>query len=145
MVEGLVFNPKIAEQVRKIYDSIETEIAEYPEKVGRCDACGKCCDFAGFEHKLYVTTPEIISFLQNTDRSALKSMESDVCPFNQQGKCSVYKNRFAGCRIFSCKGDKDFQSDLTEKNLTELKAICNQYTLPYEYTDLKTAINKYFR
>ena len=61
------------------------------------------------------------------------------CPYNIEGKCSVYEHRFSGCRIFSCKGDTDFQSRLSERALKKFKSLCTDLQIPYRYTDLATA------
>ncbi len=56
--------------------------------------------------------------------------------------CTVYEHRFAGCRIFCCKGNKDFQSGLSESALRELKSICEELDIPCRYTDLATSLNR---
>ena len=63
------------------------------------------------------------------------------CPYNIAGKCTVYEHRFAGCRIFCCKGDRDFQSRLSESALKRLMSICEECGLPYTYKDLAAALN----
>jgi hypothetical protein len=55
----------------------------------------------------------------------------------------IYKYRFAGCRIFCCKGDRDFQSRLSESILRRLKSICVRYKISYQYLDLATALNSF--
>jgi len=73
------------------------------------------------------------------------------CPYNIDGKCSVYKYRFVGCRIFYCKGDsathladkKDFQSRLSESALKKFKSLCEEFGIDYHYADLATALNNF--
>jgi len=67
-------------------------------------------------------------------------MAGGRCPWQIDGKCSVYQHRFAGCRIFCCKGNADFQSDLTESALKKFKALCEKFQIPYRYVDLPTAL-----
>jgi hypothetical protein len=52
---------------------------------------------------------------------------------------------FAGCRIFCCRGDADFQHRLSEAVLKKLKAICTELEIPYRYLDLTTALNTFGR
>jgi hypothetical protein len=68
-------------------------------------------------------------------------MTTGICPYRKDGKCSVYPWRFAGCRIFNCTGDADLQSQLSEESISQMKSLCQTYSLPYQYVDLKTALN----
>jgi hypothetical protein len=51
----------------------------------------------------------------------------------------VYEYRFAGCRIFCCKGDADFQNRLSESALRKFKSICTDFQISYRYADLAKA------
>jgi len=53
----------------------------------------------------------------------------------------VYEKRFAGCRIFLCKGDSEFQGKLSEEAIAEFRSICTEFGVDYYYADLKTALN----
>jgi len=127
----------IAEKVRQVYDLIDSKITA---QQGRCDACGKCCEFDSFDHRLYVTSPEIIYFAANVD-GQIRPMSGGVCPYNIESKCSVHEKRFAGCRIFLCKGDSEFQGKLSEEAIAKFKSICGEFGLDYYYADLKTVLN----
>jgi hypothetical protein len=70
----------------------------------------------------------------------IKPMTGSRCPYNVEGKCTVYEYRFAGCRIFCCNADADFQSSLSELALRRLKSICAEFKISYRYTDLSTAL-----
>ena len=129
---------KICAAVQQVYDFIDSQTAALENS---CTACGKCCDFENFDHKLFVTSTELIYFANRIAPEKIKPMQNGICPYNENGKCTVYENRFAGCRIFSCKTSKDFQSTLTEKTLSKLKSICKDFQIPYRYLDLKTALN----
>ena len=73
----------------------------------------------------------------------LKKMSTDCCPYNSSGKCTVYNFRFSSCRIFCCNADKDFQVTLSESAIKKLKSICQKFEIPYNYTDLKTALENF--
>ena len=126
-------NNKIIDDVQKIYQYIDSQTPQTP-----CKACGRCCDFESFSHKLFITTPELIHFTAKTG-PRLKPMLTARCPYNIDQKCTVHTHRFAACRIFTCKADTDTQSQLTESTLNSLKAICKNYDLPYQYTDITFA------
>ena len=125
----------LLKKVADLYNWIDSQPAEN----NQCTACGKCCDFQAYDHRLYVTPPELIYFQANVAEQ--KPMSTGLCPYNIQGKCMVYKFRFAACRTFCCKIDPDVQSQLTETTLKKLKEICTEENIPYQYTHLPQALN----
>lgn len=135
---GLSSQRALLAEMDRLYHDLDAKLADVNDPA-RCRACGNCCDFESFGHKLYLTTPELLYFAYHVGRP-FKPMTSGVCPWRVKGRCSVYPYRFAGCRIFQCKGNASLQSDLTETTLTELKQLCQKYSVPYLYIDLKTAI-----
>jgi len=158
MVAGYGTNNQLLEKVAEIYTWLDTQIRDNNKLTGQCKACGKCCDFGspdqGFDHRLFVTPPELMYLTarrqaENLGAENIKSMPTNrgstllttSCPYNVDGKCTVYEYRFAGCRIFYCKADVDFQGELSESALEKLKSLCTEFQIPYRYTDLATALN----
>ncbi|MBN1393225.1 MAG: hypothetical protein JW947_10545 [Sedimentisphaerales bacterium] len=129
------------QKVAEIYEWIEEQLCANSDLAGRCDACGRCCDFDAYDHRLFVSTPETMYLAASLEVEKLRPMTTGKCPYNIDGRCSVYEYRFAGCRIFCCKADSDFQSSLTEAALKKLKSLCAEYEIPYLYTDLACALN----
>ena len=140
MVERLKTNRKMLGEVEKIYTWLDSQISE--KFTGKCDACGQCCDFIAFDHRLYVTVPEIMYLAANINAGTLKPMLTGRCPYNVEGKCKVYKYRFSGCRIFNCKTDSDVQSELSEITIRKLKALSTRFDIPYRYMYLAAALNE---
>ncbi len=150
-------NGQLLKRVAEIYNWLHLQVRDSSDLSGHCDACGKCCDFdssapageqgpasgleQGFDHRLFVTPPELIYLAANLDAEKIKPMTTSRCPYNIAGKCTIYEYRFAGCRIFCCKADADFQNRLGESALKKLKSICTEFKIPYRYTDLATALN----
>ena len=128
---------QIIEKVRGVYDWLAEQIKGRGESAGQCRQCGKCCAFDDYDHRLFVTTPEIVYFKTKVGTDVLKEMTAGVCPYNDEAKCSVYEYRFAGCRVFCCSGDKDFQSELIEKAIKKFKEMCDKYGVEYRYGDLR--------
>ncbi len=145
MVAGCGTNNRLLEKVAEIYTWLNAQIRDNNLLTGQCNACGKCCDFGspdqGFDHRLFVTSPELKYLTANLGAENIKSMPTNRCPYNIDGKCTVYEYRFAGCRIFYCNADPDFQSELSESALEKLKSLCVEFQIPYHYTDLATALN----
>lgn len=77
----------------------------------------------------------------NLGAENIKPMTDSRCPYNIDGKCTIYEYRFAGCRIFCCNADADFQSRLSEEVLKKLKSTCAEFQIPYRYTDLAVGLN----
>ena len=51
---------EVRDAVVKVYEDLQREIdARRP----RCDASGRCCRFEEFDHRLFVTTIELATFL----------------------------------------------------------------------------------
>jgi hypothetical protein len=134
-------NNRLIKKVAEIYEWLDLQIQKNSELVGVCCACGKCCDFGKFDHRLFVTTPELMYMAAKLGTKNIKLMATGRCPYNINGKCGIYEYRFPGCRIFSCNGDKDFQSGLSEQTLKKFKSLCSDLQIPYRYTDLATALN----
>ena len=134
-------NTAIAQKVAEVYNWLDSQIKNSPVLAGKCKACGKCCDFNEYDHRLFVTTPELIYLQMALDKDKIKVMNGGICPYNSAGKCEIHNHRFAGCRIFCCNGDKDFQSSLSESSLKRLKSICEGFQIPYCYRDLAAALN----
>ena len=141
MVVKLRAENQLLKKVAEIYNWLDSQIGNHRDLAGQCKACGRCCDFAQFDHHLFVTTPELMYLAANLDAKKQKPMTSSRCPYNIDGKCTIYEYRFAGCRIFCCNGNTDFQSGLSESALKKFKLLCTDLQIPYRYTDLATALN----
>ncbi len=128
-------NRQPLKKVAEIYNWLDSQTGGYN---GLCDGCGRCCDFANLDHRLFVTTPEVMYLAANLCGKNIRPMTANRCPYLLDGKCTVYEYRFAGCRIFCCKADTDFQSRLSESALKKFKSICEEFQIPYCYSDLAT-------
>ena len=131
-------NPSLPNAVERIYNWIDRQVKK---QNSHCNACGKCCDFANYDHKLFVTTPELIHFAEKLGEQSIKQMKTGRCPYNTNGKCTVYDHRFAGCRIFFCEGDTELQNKLSEEALKRFKTLCRRHNISYQYLELPTALN----
>ena len=141
MVAGCGADSRLLERVAEVYNWLGLQIHRKKSLSGRCKCCGDCCDFDAFDHRLFVTPPELTYLAAKLGAENAKPMTAGRCPYNIDGKCSVHEHRFVGCRIFCCSGDADFQSELSEAALARLKSICTEFRIPYHYADLATALN----
>jgi hypothetical protein len=141
MVAGCETTSELPAKVAEVYKWLDLQSRGYSNPAGGCEACGKCCDFGSFDHRLFVTTPELRYLAAKVGSENIRPMRTGRCPYNVRGRCTIYEYRFAGCRIFCCKGDVDFQSRLTEEALKRLKSICTELGIPYRYAELANALN----
>ncbi|MFC1765945.1 YkgJ family cysteine cluster protein [Planctomycetota bacterium] len=133
----------LIQKVEDLYVWIDEEIRTHVDPTNDCNACGACCDFENYDHRLFITPPEILYFARRLGTTALRRMETGQCPYMESSKCTAYTARFAGCRIFGCRRDEDLQSRWTETALKQLKAWCQDHDLELQYTDLATALNNW--
>ena len=130
----------LVQDVKAIYEWLDSQIEKsIPEK---CDACGQCCDFVTYDHRLYVTTPEVMYLAESLKVDNFKSMTAGICPYREENNCTVHLYRFSGCRIFNCKANEDIQSELSEETLKKFKELCEKYKIPYRYMELSCALNE---
>lgn len=129
-------NSNIIKEVEAIYRWVDAQVAQMDRA---CRACGECCDFEAFGHRLYVTTPELLYFKHFVGPD-IKEMTAGVCPYRVDGKCSVYPWRFSGCRIFACEGDSEAESLLSEQTIHKFKTMCTTHKIPYQYVYLKAGL-----
>jgi len=134
-------NTAMIDRVGKIYKLIQATLDTLPHLAGKCNACGKCCNFESYDHRLYITPPEIQYLAFHIGDENIRKMNNGACPYNEKGKCAVYNYRFASCRIFCCNGDKEFQSRLTESTIAALKQLCVKFELPYSYRQLSEVLS----
>lgn len=130
-------NKAITDAVQAVYDSIG---ADENTQHTACKACGECCDFDAYDHRLFVTTPELIHFASHLAPQQAKLMPAGRCPYNIGGKCTVYPNRFSACRIFNCRADQDRQAALSQSAIDRFKSICTEFDIPYRYLDLPAGL-----
>lgn len=134
---------RLIEEVAAFYDWIDSQLGQDPARAGGCNACGACCDFPAYDHRLFVTPLELIYLAARLDTNVLKPMTSGRCPYQQGKDCTIHEHRCAACRIFCCQGKPEFQSELSEAALRRLKEICEKYGVPYRYQDLATALGDF--
>ncbi len=132
---------QLNQAVDEIYKWLDDQLSTVTAN-NECSACGRCCNFKAYDHRLYITAAEFVRFVDGIGAENIKPMPNGVCPYQTDGKCSVYSHRFAGCRIFNCKVDPGIQSKLSEEALTKLRAACDNFGFAYKYMELSDALNK---
>ena len=131
----------LLKEIEKLYDDIEGHLAGLNLN---CENCGKCCDFDRFDHRLYVTTLEILYFWNNLNKQKIsfpQDLISDQkfsrCPYQQGQGCLARAFRPSGCRIFFCRDvPSKFQHELMEKCMQRLYVLHDKYEVLYYCADI---------
>jgi Fe-S-cluster containining protein len=129
-------NTQCLDAIFRVYDDLDKHLAAADPN---CDNCGRCCRFADYGHRLYVTTLEILYLTQQHQLSYNdpQSLAQGRCPFQIDNDCSLRQFRTTSCRIFFCHSlDRRFQSELTEQVLARLRRLHDKFHAPYLYGDL---------
>jgi len=134
---------RLVEEVAALYQWIEEQTQREPPRAGPCKVCGACCDFLAYDHRLFVTPPELIYLAAKMDVDRLQPMPGDRCPYQRENRCTIHEHRFAGCRIFCCTGDAALQSNLSEAVVRRLRSLCEEFQVPYRYQDLPAALDTF--
>ena len=134
---------QLLKRVAEVYNWLDLQTRCYGDLPEKYNACGRCCDFDNFDHRLFVTVPESVYLAANIGAENIQPMPTSRCPYSADGKCTVYEYRFAGCRIFCRKADADFQSRLSESALSKFKSICTEFQVPYRYSALASALKSF--
>ncbi len=155
--------PDIDAALRDLYARLDAAIAA---RGPTCWQSGKCCHFDAYDHLLYVTGLEIAWFLQQgpgiRDQGSAERHQDNqppslalplipdprslnplppACPYQQDHRCSTHAIRPLGCRVFFCQeGTQDWQQQLYEQFLDELRRLHDAHQLEYRYMEWRAGL-----
>lgn len=123
----------------EFYRDIDAQITA---RSPRCINRGKCCNFAKYGHRLYVTSIELAHFIDG-QKSEWKSVSdvADQCPYHIGGVCTAREHRPLGCRVFFCEAESDvWPNEIYESGLERLKRISADHDVDYRYQEWLSAL-----
>ncbi len=152
--------PEVREAVGRVYADVQKSIdARRP----LCVMSGRCCRFEEYGHRLYVTTIELAAFTHDLERQPQKPPPAPLpanaaappaiiqlpqprdpggCPFQTGKLCGVHAIRPFGCRMFFCDPTAaEWQNQAYERFHAELKALHEQFSVPYFYLEWRAALS----
>jgi Fe-S-cluster containining protein len=134
--------PEVHTAIRALYQSLQSQI---DIRRPLCQTSGRCCRFDEFGHRLYVTTAEMATFLQDipptpkAPSNPLAVLPS--CRYQLDGLCSVHAIRPFGCRIFFCDASStDWQHEQYEIFHNRLKLLHQDFRIEYFYIEWREAL-----
>ena len=139
--------PEVAAELQGVY----TMIADQIEARGpACWASGRCCNFGATGHLLYTTGLEAAATMVGLARVGVAAptaadVEASVsrgdCPFLKVNACSVHTIKPMGCRVYFCdRGAEEWQEQLSERSLREIRAIHERHGVEYRYTEWRALL-----
>ncbi len=130
--------PNVSAQIQALYRALDSQIARHQPD---CRQCGHCCRFAEFGHRLYVTSLELACVMAGLKDASMRV--STECPFQRNDLCTLRDVRPVGCRVFFRESRKaDWQNDLTEWAMTQLRSMHESLDVPYTYVDWLTGLKQ---
>jgi len=138
--------PQIAAALEAIYTIIGDQIES---RGPACWASGRCCNFAKAGHRLYATGLETAFLIARLDRAVTRE-EIDAavtrgdCPFLTRNLCGVHTIKPVGCRIYFCdESSQEWQHELSERALTMVRALHDQWQVPYRYGEWRAMLGAF--
>jgi Fe-S-cluster containining protein len=133
-----IARPSLAASLEGVY----VFIADQVEARGpACWASGRCCNFRDAGHRLYTTGLEAAYCVARLERplstEALDAAEArGGCAFQLANICGVHAIKPSGCRVYFCeKAAQEWQNDLTERAVEEIRRIHDREGVEYRYAE----------
>ncbi|MCS6976240.1 MAG: hypothetical protein NZM31_04400 [Gemmatales bacterium] len=128
----------LEKEIRAIYAEAEADIAQAGPI---CQLSGRCCRFKEHGHTLFLSNLEAAVLLKHAPAYD-QPVSEEGCPFQRGKLCTVRDHRPLGCRVYYC--DPAYQETgqtISEKYLRRLKALADQYGVPWRYAPLHAFLN----
>jgi Fe-S-cluster containining protein len=127
-----------AAQCDPFLDELQALLIQAEKAVARrrpsCRACGRCCDFTAWDHRLYVSTGELALL---TRQSSPWPTEALRCSYQRQTACTARDRRPLGCRAFFCiQIGKAARERLYEEYHQEIIELHTHWQQKYYYVEL---------
>ncbi len=126
-------------RVLELYADVDREVAAAGPV---CVASGRCCRFKEHGHTLFVSNLEAEVLLEAAPAYETP-VSADFCPFQKESLCTAREPRPLACRVYFC--DPNYQEcshEITEKYLTQLKALAEEHEVAWQYAPLHVFLNQ---
>jgi Fe-S-cluster containining protein len=118
------------DELLALYRDLDDHLA----RVGvKCRVCGRCCDFARNDYRLYASFLEFALVARGHGQPRLGP--SGCCGFLVEGSCSIHPVRPLGCRTFFCdRAHKPREQDTCHAFQQRLRALTDRHGLAWDYS-----------
>ena len=134
-------NTDLLAEIQSILDNALMQIENINPN---CNACGNCCDFANFGHRLYVSTGELANLISQEPIDAQIPIENLKCPYQKDNLCLARNARPLGCRLFFCDDKVNLQyQQIYEAYYDKIKQVHLKFSTAYNYLELSAGLKIY--
>ncbi len=117
--------------------------AELADLQPTCRACGNCCRFDEFGHRLYCSTGELALLTARRPPGPPGPPPNGRCPWQVGDRCAARDGRTLSCRAFFCDDAAAGRVvDVCERYHTALRRLHAEFAVPYRYLDLTAALEE---
>ena len=96
-----------------------------------CEACGRCCRFAEFGHRLWMTNLEAEYLRARHGRR--EAAEPGACAYLDGASCSAREGRALACRTFHCGLSAGVVEEITNRYFERLRELARAAGRDLEY------------
>ncbi|MEZ6234072.1 MAG: hypothetical protein R3B68_07775 [Phycisphaerales bacterium] len=166
---GAAGDPGVADALEAVFRHTALAIEA---RAPACWASGRCCNFEAAGHRLYTTGLEAAFTVVRLGDQAAGADEVDRnsgeglalpqvgrpaltlasiaaarqrggCPFQHRNLCTVHDIKPVACRVYFCdRSAQDWQKDLSEQMHERVRAIHDQFGVPYEYAEWRGLLER---
>lgn len=154
--------PEVADALARLRRSIADDTAR---RGPVCRNSGRCCRFASYGHRLYVTGLEVAAFEHerhvNTNSNSQETkrdkkpcspaslpvltpqdaVATDACPYQRDNLCTAHDARPLGCRVFFCDAEGEaWPNELYERVQHAVRDLHDELGVPYVYADWRALL-----
>ncbi|MBN2716880.1 MAG: hypothetical protein JXX14_13595 [Deltaproteobacteria bacterium] len=137
----LTLPPKLPRALKEALASLYDDLATAQRSISvSCHQCGACCNFAEYDHELWVTNLELAYLIETEGSRAAAG--TGVCPYLQNNQCIARIGRALGCRIFLCEQHAIQMETLHEAYFDRLRALAEEYDVDLEYGEFLKSLGE---
>ena len=138
-------DPQVSGELELVYAAVAREASR---RRPSCAASGRCCRFEAWGHRFYATGLEAAFTMVSIDpalvpdtRGVADALAKGGCPFQPATLCEAHGHRPLGCRVYYCDPTaQEWQHELSERMLGEVRAIHDRHGVPYLYAEWRTLL-----
>ena len=121
-----------------VFDGLE-EIYHQLENIRiDCNMCGTCCDFADFDHQLWVTEIELLFLIRH--HGLRRPTSPGICPYLEGDRCGARQGRTLGCRVFGCQSVQTEMEAVHESYFAKIQALAKSSKIAIHYREFLDAL-----